>query len=60
MIQSFRHKGLKKLFEKGELKGIRADQLEKSKTSCSFFLGPASLKTRIFLVFTCTPSKKAR
>lgn len=29
MIQSFRHKGLKRLFEKGEAKGIRADQLEK-------------------------------
>jgi proteic killer suppression protein len=29
MIQSFRHKGLKRLFEKGETKGIRADQLEK-------------------------------
>ena len=29
MIQSFRHKGLKKLFEKGEAKGIRADQLDK-------------------------------
>lgn len=29
MIQSFRHKGLKRLFEKGEVKGIRADQLEK-------------------------------
>lgn len=29
MIQSFRHKGLKRLFDKGEAKGIRADQLEK-------------------------------
>jgi len=29
MIQSFRHKGLKRLFERGETKGIRADQLEK-------------------------------
>ncbi len=29
MIQSFRHKGLKKLFERGEAKGIRADHLEK-------------------------------
>ena len=29
MIQRFRHKGLKRLFEKGEAKGIRADQLEK-------------------------------
>jgi len=29
MIQSFRHKGLKKLFEKGEGKGIRPDHLEK-------------------------------
>jgi len=29
MIQSFRHKGLKRLFEKGEVKGIQADQLEK-------------------------------
>jgi proteic killer suppression protein len=29
MIQSFRHKGLKRLFEKGEAKGIRADQVEK-------------------------------
>lgn len=29
MIQSFRHKGLKRLFEQGEAKGIRADQLEK-------------------------------
>ena len=29
MIQSIRHKGLKRLFEKGEAKGIRADQLEK-------------------------------
>ncbi len=29
MILSFRHKGLKRLFEKGEAKGIRADQLER-------------------------------
>ena len=29
MIRSFRHKRLKRLFEKGEAKGIRADQLEK-------------------------------
>ena len=29
MIQSFRHKGLKRLFEKGVTKGIRADQLGK-------------------------------
>jgi toxin HigB-1 len=29
MIRNFRHKGLKRLFEKGEAKGIRADQLEK-------------------------------
>jgi toxin HigB-1 len=29
MIQRFRHKGLKRLFEKGETKSIRADQLEK-------------------------------
>jgi hypothetical protein len=57
MIQRFRHKGLKRLFEKGETKSIRADQLEKSKTSCSFFLVPVSLKTWIFLAFTCTPSK---
>ena len=29
MIQSFGHKGLKRLFEKGETKGIRADHVEK-------------------------------
>ena len=29
MIRSFRHKGLKQLFEKGQRKGLRADQLEK-------------------------------
>jgi proteic killer suppression protein len=29
MIQRFRHKGLKRLFEKGETKRIRADLLEK-------------------------------
>jgi len=29
MIQGFRHKGLKRLFEKGETKGARADHLEK-------------------------------
>jgi len=29
VIQRFRHKGLKRLFENGETKGIRADQLEK-------------------------------
>ena len=29
MIRSFRHKGLKQLFEKGERKGVRADQVEK-------------------------------
>jgi toxin HigB-1 len=59
MIQSFWHKGLKRLFEKSEAKGICADQLEKSKTSCSCFLAPASPKTRIFLTFTCTPLKGA-
>ncbi len=29
MIRSFRHKGLKRLFEDGERKGVRPDQLEK-------------------------------
>ncbi len=29
MIQSFRHKGLKRLFENGETKGIRSDHVEK-------------------------------
>lgn len=29
MIQSFRHKGLKRLFEDGDRKGIRADYVEK-------------------------------
>ncbi len=29
MIQRFRHKGLKRLFEHGEAKGIRADYVEK-------------------------------
>ena len=29
VIQSFRHKGLKRLFEDGEAKGIRSDQVEK-------------------------------
>ena len=29
MIQSFRHKGLQKLFERGEAKGLRQDHVEK-------------------------------
>jgi toxin HigB-1 len=29
MIERFRHKGLKRLFEDGETKGIRQDQLQK-------------------------------
>ena len=29
MIQGFRHKGLKRLFEKGETKGVRQDRVEK-------------------------------
>lgn len=29
MIQGFRHKGLKRLFENGETKGVRPDHLEK-------------------------------
>ena len=29
MIQSFRHKGLRRLFEKGEAKGLRADHVVK-------------------------------
>ncbi|MBI4459283.1 MAG: type II toxin-antitoxin system RelE/ParE family toxin [Acidobacteria bacterium] len=29
MIQNFRHKGLRRLFEEDERRGIRADQLEK-------------------------------
>ena len=29
MIQSFRNKGLKRLFEKGEAKGIHSDHVEK-------------------------------
>ena len=29
MIRSFKHKGLKQLFEKGTARGIRADQLAK-------------------------------
>jgi hypothetical protein len=56
MIQSFWHKGLKRLFEKSEAKGICADQLENSSISCSCFLVPASPKTWIFLTLICTPS----
>jgi proteic killer suppression protein len=29
MIRSFRHKGLKRLFEKGETHGVRSDQVQK-------------------------------
>ena len=29
MIKSFRHKGLKKLFEQGDRSGLRGDQVEK-------------------------------
>ena len=29
MIRGFRHKGLKRLFEKGEAKGVRADHVDK-------------------------------
>ena len=29
MIRSFRHKGLKRLFEKGEPQGVRHDEVEK-------------------------------
>jgi proteic killer suppression protein len=29
VIQSFKHKGLRRLFEKGEAKGLRADQVAK-------------------------------
>ena len=29
MIQGFKHKGLKRLFEKGETKGLRQDHIEK-------------------------------
>lgn len=29
MIENFKHKGLKRLFENGETKGIRADYVEK-------------------------------
>jgi toxin HigB-1 len=29
VIQSFRHKGLRRLFEKGEVKGLRADHVAK-------------------------------
>ena len=29
VIRSFRHKGLKRLFENGERKGVRSDQLER-------------------------------
>ena len=29
MIQGFKHKGLKRLFEKGEAKGLRQDHIEK-------------------------------
>jgi proteic killer suppression protein len=29
MIRSFRHKGLKRLFEKGETQGVRTDQVQK-------------------------------
>ena len=29
MIQGFRHKGLKRLFENGETKGVRPDHVEK-------------------------------
>lgn len=29
MIQGFRHKGLKRLFEKGQIKGVHPDHVEK-------------------------------
>jgi hypothetical protein len=58
MIQSFWHKGLKWLSDNGEAKGICADQLEKSKTFCSFFLVPASLKTWIFPASSAPPQRR--
>ena len=57
MIQSFRHKGLKSLFEKGETKGIHADQLEKIE-NILFVLSRARKPEDVDLpAFTCTPSK---
>ena len=29
MIKSFRHRGLKRLFERGDLSGVRADQVRR-------------------------------
>lgn len=36
MIESFKHKGLRKLFEKGETKGIRAEHVEKVENILAF------------------------
>jgi hypothetical protein len=33
MIRSFKHRGLKRLYERGDRSGIRADQVEGLKTS---------------------------
>ena len=36
MIRGFRHKGLKRLFENGEAKGIQADHVEKVENILAF------------------------
>lgn len=44
MIDSFRHKGLKKLFEDGDRSGVRADQVERVENILSLLAAAEKLK----------------
>jgi toxin HigB-1 len=44
MIESFRHKGLKKLFEDGNRSGVRADQVERIENILSMLAVAEKLK----------------
>jgi len=63
MIQSFKHKGLKRLFENGETKSIRAEQGEKVE-NIHFVLNrarqPEDLGKHERMVCGYCPSKLAR
>lgn len=60
MIQSFRHKGLKRLFENGETKGIRADYVEKTENILAVLNRARSVEDMNLPGFRLHPLKGAR
>ena len=57
MIRSFKHRGLKRLYERGDRSGIRPDLLDTVEESCTLLDESPRRKHLIFRVIACIRSK---